>query len=128
MKVSNNTILLIFVAILSISLLFTLLKIYSLTGINLIPVSQAKRLIQNGVITTIIDVRTSEEFESSHYPNSINIPVHMITSETTKELNKESTLLIYCNTGQRARYAVNKFKKLGFKNVFYIETGYETLI
>ena len=52
----------------------------------------------------------------------------MITGETTKELNKESTILIYCNTGYRARYAVNKFKKLGFKNVFYIETGHETLI
>ena len=52
----------------------------------------------------------------------------MITGETTKELNKESTILIYCNTGYRCRYAVNKFKKLGFKNVFYIETGHETLI
>lgn len=128
MKVSNNIILLSLVAVLTVSLLFTLLKIYSLTGINLIPTSQAKRLIQSGVITTIIDVRTSEEYETSHYPNSINIPVHMITGETTKELNKDSTLLIYCNTGQRARYAVNKFKKLGFKNVFYIETGYETLL
>ena len=128
MKVSNNVILLTLVAVLAISLLFTLLKIYSLTGINLIPTSQAKRLIQSGVITTVIDVRTIEEYESSHYPNSINIPVHMITGETTKELNKESTILIYCNTGYRARYAVNKFKKLGFKNVFYIETGHETLI
>ena len=83
MKVSNNAILLALVTVLAVSLLFTLLKIYSLTGINLIPTSQAKRLIQSGVITTIIDVRTKEEYENSHYPNSINIPVHMITSKTT---------------------------------------------
>ena len=42
MKVSNNIILLALVAVLALSLLFTLLKIYSLTGINLIPIKQKK--------------------------------------------------------------------------------------
>ena len=42
MKISNNIILLALVAVLTLSLLFTLLKIYSLTGINLIPISSKK--------------------------------------------------------------------------------------
>ena len=74
----TNTILFIVVSVLVIALFLTLLKIYSLTGIYLIPSSQAKRLLQSGMITKAIDVRTQAEYEVSHYPNSINIPVHKI--------------------------------------------------
>ena len=124
----TNTILFIVVSVLVIALFLTLLKIYSLTGIYLIPSSQAKRLLQSGMITKVIDVRTQAEYEVSHYPNSINIPVHKINKNSTKDLNKESHILIYCNTGQRARYAVNKMRKMGFKNVFYIDSTFKTLL
>ena len=125
---NTNTILLIVVSVLAIALFLTLLKIYSLTGVYLIPSSQSKRLIKSGMITTVIDVRTQAEYETSHYPNSINIPVHKINEDSTKDLNKESYILIYCNTGQRARYAVNKMRKMGFKNVFYIDSTFESLL
>jgi len=43
-------------------------------------------------------------------------------------LNKNKTIVVYCNTGQRARKASEEIKKLGFNKVFYIEGTYKSLI
>lgn len=104
------------------------MRIYSLTGSHLIPASQAKRLIQSGQITQIIDIRTHTEYNLGHYPKSIHIPVNDISKETVKNLSKTAGTLVYCNTGQRARYAANKLVNLGFINVVYIDGTYETIM
>ena len=43
-------------------------------------------------------------------------------------LNKNKTIVVYCNTGQRARKASEEIKKLGFNKVFYIEGTYKSLL
>ena len=104
------------------------MHIYTLTGIRLIPASQAKRLIENGEISQIVDIRTKMEYDLGHYPDSIHIPVNEINKDTVTVLDKTKTTLVYCNTGLRARYAANKLDKLGFKKVVYIDKSYNTLI
>ena len=104
------------------------MHIYTLTGIRLIPASQAKRLIEAGDISQIVDIRTKAEYDLGHYPNSIHIPVDKINKDTVKVLDKSKTVLVYCNTGQRARYAANKLDKLGFKEVVYIDGTYNTIM
>ena len=103
------------------------LHIYTLTGIRLIP-SQAKRLIEIGEISQIVDIRTKTEYDLGHYPDSIHIPVDKINKDTVKVLDKNQPTLVYCNTGQRARYAANKLDKLGFKEVVYIDGTYNTIM
>jgi phage shock protein E len=102
--------------------------IYTLTGIRLIPASQAKRLIKSGEITQIVDIRTKTEYDLGHYPNSVHIPVNKINKNTVQKLDKEKPTLVYCNTGQRARYAANKLDKLGFREVYYIDGTYDTIM
>lgn len=104
------------------------LHIYTLTGIRLIPASQAKRLIEIGEISQIVDIRTKTEYDLGHYPDSIHIPVDKINKDTVKVLDKNQPTLVYCNTGQRARYAANKLDKLGFKEVVYIDGTYNTIM
>ena len=104
------------------------LHIYTLTGIRLIPASQAKRLIEVGDISQIVDIRTKAEYDLGHYPDSIHIPVDKINKDTVKVLDKSKPVLVYCNTGQRARYAANKLDKLGFKEVVYIDGTYNTIM
>ena len=67
------------------------LHIYTLTGIRLIPVSQAKRLIEIGEISQIVDIRTKTEYDLGHYPDSIHIP-DKINKDTVKVLDKKSIL------------------------------------
>ena len=104
------------------------MHIYTLTGIRLIPASQAKRLIEIGEISQIVDIRTKTEYDLGHYPDSIHIPVNKINKDTVKVLDKSKPVLVYCNTGQRARYAANKLDKLGFKEVVYIDGTYNTIM
>ena len=96
-------------------------------GQNLVSSSEAKRLIKEGKIKRVIDVRTVVEYRAGHYPRALHIPVDKINEKTTTELPKKG-LLVYCNTGQRARFAAEKLEELGFQNVYYIAGPYTTLL
>ena len=99
---------------------------YTFLGENLVSAKQAKFMIRSGKIKKVIDVRTITEYRAGHYRGAIHIPVNKINKKTTAELPK-SGLLVYCNTGQRARFAAEKLIDLGFKNVYYIAGHYSTL-
>jgi len=101
--------------------------VYTLLGQNLISSREAKRLIKDGKIKKVIDVRTITEWRAGHYPRAIHIPVDKINEKTTTELPKRG-LLVYCNTGQRARFAAEKLESLGFNDVYYIAGLYTSLL
>ena len=100
---------------------------YTFMGQNLISASEAKRLIDEGKIKKVIDVRTITEYRTGHYPKALHIPVSKIDEKTTTELPKKG-LLVYCNTGQRARFAAEKLEELGFEDVYYIAGHYSSLL
>jgi len=101
---------------------------YSLTGPNRLSASTAKAMIQSGAIKTVVDVRTKTEYDAGHYPGAIHIPVTKMNALTTRNLPRSGGILVYCNTGQRARFASEKLQKLGFKNVYYITGTYSSII
>ena len=130
---SSKTVIILLGIFLGISIIMNLLlysRIYALSGSQLIPSSQAKRLIESGQLSQIIDVRTKLEYNSGHYPNSIHLPVNKISLNSVSELNLSSKkgTLVYCNTGQRARVAANKLEKMGFLEVYYIDGHYSSLL
>ena len=107
--------------------LYAFASYYTYSGANLISSDIAKQYINDKKITLIIDVRTNTEYNLGHYPNSINIPVNQITKD---KLNypKDTGILVYCNTGQRARKASEIINSFGFTNVYYIAGTYKTII
>ena len=100
---------------------------YTYMGQNLISASEAKRLIKEGKIKKVIDVRTITEYRMGHYPKALHIPVNKMDEKTTTELPKKG-LLVYCNTGQRARFAAEALEELGFQDVYYIAGTYKGLL
>jgi rhodanese-related sulfurtransferase len=68
--------------------------------------------------TYLIDVRTKEEFEEGHVPNSINIPLDQIESIVDIVPDTDSTLLLYCQSGRRAVTAAKALLNLGYKVIF----------
>ena len=103
------------------------LTAYTYFGQNLISSEEAKRLIKEGKIKVVIDVRTATEWRMGHYPKALHIPVDKINEKTVTELPKRG-LLVYCNTGQRARFAAEKLEGLGFKDVYYIAGHYSSIM
>ena len=67
--------------------------------------------------TYLIDVRTKEEFEEGHVPNSINIPLDQIESIVDIVPDTDSTLLLYCQSGRHC-YSCQSVLDLGYKVIF----------
>ena len=63
-------------------------------------------------------------------PLSSHIPVSDINRKTLQNNNiyLNEGILVYCNTGQRARYASEKISNLGFMKVYYIDGTYSTIM
>lgn len=104
------------------------LQYYTYSGANLLSAEDAKNKINKKEINTIIDVRTDAEYDFGHYPDALHLPVSEISEDTTKMLSKEDTYLVYCNTGQRARYASELLNNLGFNKVYYISNDYTSIL
>lgn len=73
----------------------------------------------------ILDVRTDLERQTlfSH-PDSVHIQSADLEREMpTRYPDKSIKILVYCNTGHRARLATDKLQKMGYKNARYITSG-----
>lgn len=66
-----------------------------------------------------VDVRTIEEFEAGHLAEVDHlIPFNEIKdSKVINGLDKDSEILLYCRSGQRASVARSTLMQLGFTNV-----------
>ena len=106
---------------------------YTFSGYQYITSKEAKQMIVSGKIKHIIDVRTKNEWNLGHYDNAIHFPTGNMNNESIKRIlpkfnvKKEDGILVYCNSGQRARNAANKLNDAGYKNVFYIAGPYFTI-
>ena len=73
---------------------------------------------------TIIDVRTKEEYDREHFPKAKLINFFGSDFEKKlKELDKNKSYLLHCQSGGRSKGALNKMQKLGFKRVYHLDGG-----
>jgi len=66
---------------------------------------------------TIIDVRTEEEFNTSHVTNAQLFPVETMQAGEMPNLSKDTPIALYCRSGRRAGEALVLMKQAGFTNV-----------
>jgi len=91
---------------------------------------KAKDMIQNNNIDVILDVRTDMERSTlGYYPGSIHVPradlEHRIMADYP---NKDTRIIVYCNTGHRARMATDALQEMGYHNARYISSTYASLM
>lgn len=70
----------------------------------------------------VLDVRETAEYEFSHIPNSISIPLGEL-EKRLYELDKEKETYIICRTGNRSDLAAQKLTKKGFTKVINVVPG-----
>ena len=88
-------------------------------------------LIKSGVDDFIVvDVRDKSEYAEGHIPGAINIPVASFSLQSGK-LDKNKTIIVYCNAGGRSYMAYRKLISLGYKKFYqalfadWKEAGYK---
>jgi len=103
---------------------------YARSSPYLISAADAKRRIAARQITTVLDVRTNAERATlGAYPNSIHIPAALLTERAPIAIpDKAAAILVYCNTGQRARAATERLHAMGYMNVVYIATSHASIM
>lgn len=65
----------------------------------------------------LLDVRTPQEYQDGHIPESKNIPLQTLDKIRSMTENKDTPLLVYCYSGARSRQAVNMLQRMGYTNV-----------
>lgn len=113
-------------------LLFILVCMLMLTGCEEEPVEENKKVAPINKITCndvnplvanegaiVIDVRTSEEYDTDHIENAINI-----NSETIKYTIKgkikdlDTPIIVYCQSGRRSAQSAKELVELGYTKVY----------
>lgn len=79
------------------------------------PKINLKALVQNRA--QIIDVRTTQEFNSGHIPGSLNIPLQHLANNLSK-IKKDRPIITCCASGLRSASAKNILKSNGFAEVY----------
>lgn len=68
----------------------------------------------------ILDVREQDEYDSGHIPGAVLLSVGSIDEDTAAEVipEKDSTVLVYCRSGNRSKTASSKLADLGYTNIY----------
>ncbi len=68
----------------------------------------------------VLDVREQDEYDSGHIPGAVLLPAGTIDENTAAEVipEKDSTVLIYCRSGNRSKTASSTLADLGYTNIY----------
>lgn len=104
--------------------------LYAISSPLKVSAEEARRRLKAGEVDLVIDVRTAfERATLGSYDGSVHIPAGSIEAVVPDRIPKKDTrILLYCNTGQRARAAAEKLEKMGYKHVSYIVGGPGSLV
>jgi rhodanese-related sulfurtransferase len=73
--------------------------------------TDARHLVARGA--QLVDVRNPMEYQRGALPGSINIPLPLI-QQALKQLDRQTPVLLYCNSGQRSGMAKQLLDACGF--------------
>ncbi len=103
--------------LISLISLFILTACQSQVTVKTIDAKEAKKMMENQE-NLVVDVREKEEYENGHIPNAILIPLSDIDNIKNKIPNKNTTIMLYCQSGKRALEAAEILIDKGYQNVY----------
>ena len=68
----------------------------------------------------ILDVREQDEYDSGHISGAVLLPAGTIDETTAAEVipEKDSTVLVYCRSGNRSKTASSTLAELGYTDIY----------
>ena len=80
---------------------------------------EAKEMMDTQEVV-ILDVREQDEYDSGHIPDAVLLPVGTIDEDTAAAVipEKDSTVLVYCRSGNRSKTASSTLAALGYTNIY----------
>ena len=95
---------------------------------NNIDYESAKTILKNDKNAILVDVRSPQEYKEGHLEGSINIALYDLEKESEKLIkNKQNTIILYCQSGNRSNKALEILKEQGYKSLYQIEGGLDNM-
>ena len=89
----------------------------ALTKIGSIRPDAARAALRAGAL--VIDVRNPDEFHARHLPNALNLPLGQLGEQIGRHApNKETVLLLHCQSGGRSGLGRRLLKRMDYTQVF----------
>jgi len=103
---------------------------YAVSSAYRVSSEKAKEMIEKNEVDAILDVRTDLERSTlGYYPGSIHLPGADLEHRMSAEYpNKNARIIVYCNTGHRARMVTDVLQQMGYHNARYISSTYASLL
>ena len=90
----------------------------SSTSYEQISAQQAKELMDADDSLVILDVRTQQEYDQTHIPGAILLPLDQVEERAQTVLpHKDQLILVYCRSGNRSKQASELLAAQGYVNV-----------
>lgn len=97
----------------------------SLLAENITP-TKAKTLLEEKDPPQVIDIRTKKEFNEGHIKGAKQIDFYGSDFEQKLDkLDKKKRYIMHCKSGGRSGKSLKIWKKLGFKQVYHLNTGFD---
>lgn len=86
---------------------------------------ELNRRIAAGQPAELLDVRTPVEYAAAHIPGTKLVPLDQLEPETflQQRVQRGAPLYVLCQSGGRARRAIEKFRRAGFNGCVLVEGG-----
>jgi rhodanese-related sulfurtransferase len=95
-----------------------------LTNVSPVQADELIRANKGNARFIILDVRTPSEYAYGHIPKAINLDFNLSNfKEEASRLDKNSTYLVYCQSGSRSTAASKILSELGLRNIFNMTGG-----
>lgn len=103
------------------NIIITVVAVIALTGFlayrTLTPQDRQPSSSKIAESVKIYDVRTQEEYNASHVPSAVLLPVTDIQQGKYPAVSKDTAIAVYCRSGNRSAEATKLLKQAGFTNV-----------
>ena len=92
-------------------------------AVPIITSPQVLKLQDKGKSIIFLDAREKPEYEVSHIKNAKYVGYDNFDLKTIKNLDKNSTIIVYCSVGYRSGKVGKKLREAGFTSVFNLYGG-----
>lgn len=92
-------------------------------SIPLITAEKLKQVENTKTKLLIIDAREKNEYDVSHIHKAKYVGYDKFKESRLKDVDKETTIIVYCSVGYRSEKIGEKLKKAGFKKIMNLQGG-----
>ncbi|SDD23036.1 NADPH-dependent 2,4-dienoyl-CoA reductase, sulfur reductase [Terribacillus halophilus] len=89
---------------------------------KLLTPKELQHRMEKGESFQIIDTRAKNQYDKSHIPDAVNIPLAELRNKA-KDLDPKKPILCYCNSGVTGNAAQNILRQMGFEEVYNLSGG-----